>query len=109
MEPELPPPPDSGLQSERTYLAWLRTALSFAGLGALLLHSALSDRPALLAPGILGMATGAALAVIARQRYRMVVGAVIVGRSPVDHRLVAAASAAATAVGLSALVVFLIG
>lgn len=45
---------DVGLQSERTYLAWQRTALAFAGVGALLLYTGLSRGPALAIPGGLG-------------------------------------------------------
>jgi uncharacterized membrane protein YidH (DUF202 family) len=38
---------DSGMQSERTYLAWQRTGLGFAANGALRLHASPEDHRAL--------------------------------------------------------------
>lgn len=49
---------DRGRQPERTFLSWQRTGLSFAGLGALLLHAGPS-RPLSLAGGALSLAAAA--------------------------------------------------
>jgi len=63
--------PDSGLQNERTSLAWFRTSLSFAAVGALLLRASGSlDRPL---PGVLGalaLAFSAVAMLTSTRRYQ---------------------------------------
>jgi uncharacterized membrane protein YidH (DUF202 family) len=94
---------DAGLQSERTYLAWQRTGLTFAGVGALLLYSTLSYGPILAAPGALGLLFGALLVARAQWRYRTTVAAARNAHPTVDHRLMAGVAAAATLLCLAGL------
>jgi uncharacterized membrane protein YidH (DUF202 family) len=62
---------DPGGQGERTYLAWQRTALSFAAVGALLVHyGADAQQPVYSALGVFGLAVAAVLLGIAMPRYR---------------------------------------
>lgn len=91
--------PDGGLQHERTRLAWGRTALSFAGVGALLLH--IGDRshtPLREVPGVVTLCAAAAIYVLGTYRYRATrPGA---GR---DARRVSSAAALGAATGLALL------
>jgi uncharacterized membrane protein YidH (DUF202 family) len=61
---------DRGLQAERTRLAWSRTALSFAAVGALLLHSAVTTGDRLhWVPGVVGLCSAAATYLLGVSRY----------------------------------------
>jgi uncharacterized membrane protein YidH (DUF202 family) len=61
---------DRGLQAERTRLAWSRTALAFAAVGALMLHSAWSTHNRLHAlPGIIALCSAAATYLLGVGRY----------------------------------------
>ncbi len=61
---------DRGLQSERTRLSWSRTALSFAAVGALLLHTGLSTARVLLElPGLLALCSAAVAYLLGVGRY----------------------------------------
>jgi uncharacterized membrane protein YidH (DUF202 family) len=61
---------DSGLQAERTRLAWSRTALSFAAVGALMLHSGLSTGGRLdELPGLIALCSAAATYLLGVSRY----------------------------------------
>ena len=61
---------DLGLQSERTRLAWSRTALSFAAVGALLLHTGTSMGNRLQElPGLLALCSAAATYLLGVSRY----------------------------------------
>jgi uncharacterized membrane protein YidH (DUF202 family) len=61
---------DRGLQAERTRLAWSRTALSFAAVGALLLHNGITTGDRLrLVPGIIGISCAAATYLLGVVRY----------------------------------------
>lgn len=63
-------PADAPDVSERTYLAWQRTGLSFAALGALLLHVAGGIRhPLASVPGLAGLVAGAVILIRALVRY----------------------------------------
>lgn len=99
---------DVGLQSERTYLAWQRTALAFAGVGALLLYTGLSRGPALAIPGGLGLLTGVVLLAWARPRYRLMVAAAGSGRAVADRRMVVGVATAATLLALAGFAVLLV-
>lgn len=94
---------DAGLQSERTYLAWQRTALAFAGVGALLFYSALSRGRALAIPGGLGLLVGTLLFTRAQLRYRLTVAAARSGYTAMDRRMVAGVAMAATLLALAGL------
>lgn len=62
---------DPGGQGERTYLAWQRTALSFAAVGAAVVHYGAEDsQPVATALGALGLAMAAVLLAAAMPRYR---------------------------------------
>ena len=88
---------DSGLQNERTALAWFRTGLSFAGAGALLLHaSAAKTQPV---PGLLGaaaLAAGGVGVLVAGSRYRCAEAAVRGGRPAVAPSVLIATTAVIT-------------
>ena len=61
---------DRGLQAERTRLAWSRTALSFAAVGALLLHSGVTTGdPIRWLPGLIGLSCAAAAYLLGVSRY----------------------------------------
>ncbi|MDT3442795.1 MULTISPECIES: DUF202 domain-containing protein [unclassified Pseudofrankia] len=99
---------DPGLQSERTYLAWQRTGLGFAGVGALLLHNAFDGHFVLVIPGLLALLAAALLTTRAQLRYRATVAAVHLGRSPADRRVVAATAVLTTVLCLTGLAVILL-
>jgi uncharacterized membrane protein YidH (DUF202 family) len=62
---------DRGLQGERTFLAWQRTGLSFAAVGATLLHfGGTAERCASGVIGLFGVAAGGLLIAAAIPRYR---------------------------------------
>jgi uncharacterized membrane protein YidH (DUF202 family) len=62
---------DPGVQGERTYLAWQRTGLSFAAIGAALVQfGATGSQRASEAIGLYGIAIGTALVATAVLRYR---------------------------------------
>ena len=64
---------DAGLQNERTSLAWFRTSLSFAGVGALLLRSSAGlARPVPAVLGSLALAVSGATLLISTARYSSV-------------------------------------
>jgi uncharacterized membrane protein YidH (DUF202 family) len=61
---------DRGLQAERTRLAWSRTALSFAAVGALLLHNAITTGDRLRGvPGLIALCSAAAAYLLGVSRY----------------------------------------
>ena len=65
-----PPVIDSGLQAERTRLAWSRTALAFAAVGALMLHSGMSRGNRLdELPGLIALCSAAATYLLGVGRY----------------------------------------
>lgn len=97
---------DAGLQSERTYLAWQRTGLSFAAVGALLIHAAGGVRhPLADVPGLVILAVAAVILLRAVLRYRSIVAAARTGRSAASAALAAAVAAAAALAGVSGLVI----
>lgn len=64
------PGAEAGLQNERTSLAWFRTSLSFAGVGALLLRFSMGlDESTFAALGALALAMSGATLVTSRGRY----------------------------------------
>lgn len=61
---------DSGLQAERTRLAWSRTALAFAAVGALMLHSGMSTAHRLHElPGLIALCSAAGTYLLGVGRY----------------------------------------
>jgi uncharacterized membrane protein YidH (DUF202 family) len=65
-----PPVIDSGLQAERTRLAWSRTALAFAAVGALMLHSGMSTGNRLnQLPGLIALCSAAGTYLLGVGRY----------------------------------------
>lgn len=61
---------DSGLQAERTRLAWSRTALAFGAVGALMLHAGLdTGRPMDALPGVIAICSAAATYLLGVGRY----------------------------------------
>jgi uncharacterized membrane protein YidH (DUF202 family) len=62
---------DPGVQSERTYLAWQRTGLSFGAIGAALIQFGADDmQRTSQAIGLYGITVGVALLATAVVRYR---------------------------------------
>jgi uncharacterized membrane protein YidH (DUF202 family) len=61
---------DRGLQAERTRLAWSRTSLSFAAVGALMLHAGMSSGDRLdQLPGLIALCSAAATYLLGVGRY----------------------------------------
>ena len=92
-EPGSPRRLDSGLQAERTAMAWQRTALGVGGIGALLLHHA-GGIGVRAVPGLLGLVVALALVLAGERRYERVVRRVSAGTSPVSRGLVRTLAAA---------------
>lgn len=89
----------SGLQTERTAPAWFRTSLSFACVGALLLHtSAALSRPVPGALGALALTAGGSGVLTTGARYRRTNAAIRGGRpaGPSPMLLATTATVAAT-------------
>lgn len=59
---------EPGLQTERTIMAWQRTALGLGGVSALTLRQAQGD-PLLSVPGVAGLTGAVALLAFAEMRY----------------------------------------
>ena len=66
---------DAGLQSERTAMAWQRTALGVGGVSALLLHQT-GGRLFAALPGLTGLGLATALLVLSEWRYERTVSRV---------------------------------
>ncbi|MBO0774820.1 MAG: DUF202 domain-containing protein [Actinobacteria bacterium] len=99
---------DPGLQSERTYLAWQRTGLTFAAVGTLLVHRAIqAGAPLAFLPGGLGLAVAALILLRALLRYRVITAAARGQRDAASPRAAAALAVIATIMGVTALVVVL--
>lgn len=94
---------DPGLQSERTAMAWQRTALGLGGVAALLLHEAGSN-PLTAAPGVAGMLVAVVVLVVAERRYEHTVRHVVAGRGPASPGLVRTMAATSVALSVAALV-----
>lgn len=100
---------DPGLQAERTYLAWQRTGLAFAAVGALLLH--VSSQQANRwgdVPGLFGLIVGASILAFALLRYRTSVAAARGERSTAAGKLIRWVGVAATLLSVSGLVIVMI-
>lgn len=109
-----PRPPDRptqgarrGLQNERTYLAWQRTGLSFAGVGALLLHMAVTNhRPMAYLPAIVGLLIGAVVLGAAILRYRNI-GTATAGRAAGPAPFIGLAAVGSTVLAVCSLLLVL--
>lgn len=94
---------DIGLPAERTAMAWQRTALSLAGVSALVVHLANRDLLAAV-PGVLGLLAALGLLVVTERRYTWAVRRVEAGESPLDHRLNLVITVSVAALSVVALV-----
>lgn len=82
---------DTGLQVERTRLAWSRTALSIAANAALLAHHGFATGSGWdFVPAILVACCAAAFAAFGLVRYRYVHRTIAEGRPVAGHRIAAA-------------------
>lgn len=99
---------DTGLQSERTAMAWQRTALGLGGMSALLLHQAHGSRLAAV-PGVAGMLVALGFLVVAERRYEHTVRRVSAGDAPAGPVLVRMVAVATVALALSALGLIALG
>lgn len=99
---------DPGLQSERTAMAWQRTALGLGGMSALLLHHAQGNRLAAI-PGVLGMVVAVGFLVMAERRYEHTVRRVVSGDLPAGPLAMRLIAGAVLMLALSALVLVALG
>ena len=99
----------AGLFAERTHLAWQRTALTFLGCGALLVHvTGGLGHPLSMLPGLFGMAVAAVIFARDLLRYREAVAVVEAGGGDAaSPRRALLIGAAATVLSVSGLVVVL--
>jgi len=98
---------DVGLQTERTSIAWQRTALTLTAFSALVLHAANSQRLG-QAPGAVGIAVALWLLLAAERRYSVSVRRVQEGLSPVAPRMILALTVAVVALAVAAFGVLLL-
>lgn len=91
---------DPMLQSERTAMAWQRTALGVGGVGALLLHSGLAVTAVV---GGLGLLTALALLVLTETRYERIMSKVQAGEPASHAALMRTVSGAVVLLALAAL------
>lgn len=99
---------DAGLQSERTAMAWQRTALGVGGISALLVHAA--DRDVLaMVPGFAGLLVALGLLVLGETRYTRVLRRVRAGEPLLDQVFVRLLAITVVALAVcSALVIVLV-
>lgn len=102
------PPLDSGLQAERTAMAWQRTALGVAGVSALLLHHT-GGRTVAAAPPVLGLLTALALLLATERRYVRTVRRIESGEPATSRTLVRLVSAVAVLMAVSAVAIVVLG
>lgn len=98
-------PLDSGLQVERTSLSWMRTALSLAVAGAVLMRitPVQSGLPAIF-HGLAGIALALVAAGLAGSRYRRSVGSLDkTGQLSTNGRVLALSSACTAVTGLASI------
>lgn len=99
---------DPGLQSERTELAWRRTALAACVVGGVLVHSKSAfDLRIGQAAAVLILAFSALLHRAGATRYRRTVAAIREGRPVADPRRIKAVAAGTIVLHLVAWAVFL--
>jgi len=98
---------DLGLQTERTSIAWQRTALTLTAFSALVLHAANSQRLGQV-PGAMGIVVALWLLLAAERRYSVSVRRVRDGLSPVAPRMILALTVAVMALAVSASAVLLL-
>lgn len=96
-----------GLQSERTSIAWQRTALTLTAFSALMLHAANSQRLGQV-PGAIGIAVALWLLLVNDRRYSASVRRVREGVSPVAPRMILALTLAVVGLSVAAFGVLLL-
>ena len=92
---------DPMLQSERTAMAWQRTALGVGGVGALLLHSGLAVTAVV---GALGLLAALVLLVLTETRYERIMSKVEGGEPASHEALIRTVSGAVVLLAVAALV-----
>lgn len=97
---------DPGLQSERTAMAWQRTALGLGGVAALLLHQA-TGNPLTAAPGVAGMLVALVVLLVAEWRYEHTVRRVVTGQGAASPGLVRTMAFTSAGLAAAALVLLL--
>jgi uncharacterized membrane protein YidH (DUF202 family) len=95
---------EESLQSERTYLAWQRTGLSFAAIAVLLLHVAGRSWQGADALGLFGAVAAVTMLLSTTWRYRRSPGPARGEPGAADPRMIAAVSTAATVLCVGGLV-----
>ena len=100
--------PDAGLQSERTAMAWQRTALTMAGVSALTLRHAEGDVLRSL-PGLVGLVGAVGLLLVVDGRYLRMLRHVEQGSEPLGPHLVRALSLGSVLLACGALLVVVTG
>jgi len=82
-------PIDPGLQSERTGLAWARTALSLAANAALVIRTGIAESVGALTVAGVGLAfIAAVVGFLGWERHHQIVRAIVAGRPPLATRTV---------------------
>ena len=97
------------LANERTFLAWVRTALGFIGLGVLLERLGIGGHLIAVVAGVGLIAFGAGCLLYALLRYRAVTRCLEQGSFPISRRGPIALAAGALAMAVIAIVWLLLG